>query len=165
MTQERATLMTFIDFSIQFHRTITNIFNTSSQVTVSIKDTFCLLFRIEDCKGMPSWIVINFYFASECRCMCDAMWGEVIPCYRFCRKKEMLFPICLSLMFFFKIMINHDISPNVESRIILALPLWNSWWHVMKVCEKQSELISRHFMNDDEILSIANFNSLGMSKC
>ncbi len=36
-------------------------------------------------------------------------------------------------------------------------------WHKNngKVCEKRSELISRHFTNDDEILSIAKFNSLG----
>ena len=36
-------------------------------------------------------------------------------------------------------------------------------WHEnnRKVCEKQSESISRHFTNDDEILSIANFDSLG----
>ena len=31
-----------------------------------------------------------------------------------------------------------------------------------KVCEKRSELISQHFTNDDEILSIANFDSLGL---
>ncbi len=30
-----------------------------------------------------------------------------------------------------------------------------------KVCKKQSELISLHFTNDDEILSIANMDSLG----
>ena len=29
------------------------------------------------------------------------------------------------------------------------------------VCEKRSELISRHFTNDDEFLSIANMDSQG----
>ena len=39
-------------------------------------------------------------------------------------------------------------------------------WHENngKVCEKPSKLISRHFTNDDEIPSIANFNSLGYTR-
>ena len=38
---------------------------------------------------------------------------------------------------------------------------WLSFENNGNDCKKRSELISRHFMNDDEILSIAKMDSLG----
>ncbi len=72
--------------------------------------------------------------------------------------------------------LNHELSSTITGidkeiqsiSIIDDEKLWPVQINIMsyhdngKVCEKRSELISQHFTNDDEILSIANFDSLGL---